>query len=57
MNYSKNRKEPLSRKLTVTYDEEQVWDLFDSLVNTEMVGKGGVLIRGWKEYKKFNSRN
>ena len=56
LDYSENWKDPLSRRVIVTDNEQQAWEFFDDLVKTEMIGKGGFLKRGWDEFLDVDSR-
>jgi hypothetical protein len=56
LDYSENRKDPLSRRVIVTDDEQQSWELYNDLVKTEMIGKGGGLKRGWDEWSILDLR-
>ena len=46
--YSENRKRPLERHLRVTDNEDQIWEIFNSWINDEMINTTGQLKRGWK---------
>jgi hypothetical protein len=51
LDYSKGRKDPLSRKAKVTNDEEQMTQLYEEWIQNEMIGTTGKLKKGWKEIK------
>lgn len=48
LDYSKGRKDPLSRRAKVTNDKNQMWDLFNQWIQQEMIGTTGKLKRGWE---------
>jgi len=56
LDYSKDRKDPLQRDLMGTNSENQAWELFNSVVHSEMIGTTGSLKRGWHEYSIEASR-
>jgi len=51
LDYSSGRKSPLDRKAKITNDKTQMSELFNSWIQSEMIGTTGELKRGWKELK------
>jgi hypothetical protein len=49
LDYSKGRKDPLSRKAKVTNDEHQIFEIYEEWIKKEMIGTTGKLKKGWKE--------
>ncbi|MFW9874037.1 MAG: RNA ligase family protein [Candidatus Thorarchaeota archaeon] len=56
LDYSKNRKDPLVRDIKGTNIESQAWELFDSIIQSEMIGTKGDIKRGWKKYAISDAR-
>ncbi len=56
LDYSKNRKEPLNRQMRITNDENQMWEIYDGWIKSEMAGTKGVLKKGWNLYNSMDSR-
>jgi hypothetical protein len=48
LDYSKGRKDPLTRKAKVLNDEHQMWEEYEVWIHDEMIGTTGALKRGWK---------
>ena len=53
--YSPDRKIPLERKVLVSNDEDQIWSMFETTMNEEMLGKDGGLKRGWATFDVLNN--
>ena len=42
--------------MRITNDENQMWEIYDGWIKSEMVGTKGVLKKGWNLYNSMDSR-
>jgi len=57
LDYSSNRKTPYKRKVKITNDKEQAFEVFDSWVNSEMLSANkSSLKKGWSEFSKTDTK-
>ena len=56
LGYSKNRKNPIDRQMRITNDENQMWEIYNGWIKSEMIGTKGVLKKGWSLYNSMDSR-
>ena len=54
--YSDGRKTPITRKVRITEDKEQMWEIFEGFVKDEIMSKRGGLRKDWEEFSTMDIR-
>lgn len=54
--YSKKRKIHITRKVKITEDKEQMWEIFEAFIDAEIISKRGGLIKDWEEFSTMDIR-